>query len=52
MTDRYRGNKQEVTLPDQRYGLLYVFRTFDRVSYALVMEATQPVEVGDTIGTP
>jgi LysM repeat protein len=52
VTDRYRGSKQEVTLPDQRYGLLYVFRTFDRVSYALVMEATQPVEVGDTIGTP
>lgn len=52
VTDRYRSSKKDVTLPDERYGLLYVFRTFEHVAYALVMEAGQPVEVGDTANTP
>jgi LysM domain len=52
VTDRFKGSKRDVTLPDERYGKLYVFRTFQKVSYALVMETAQPVEVGDTAGTP
>lgn len=39
-------------LPKERYGLLMVFRTFERVSYALVMESTRPVEVLDTVRNP
>lgn len=39
-------------LPKERYGLLFVFRTFERVSFALVLEASRPVEVLDTIGNP
>ena len=39
-------------LPDERYGLVFVFRTFDRVSYALVMSASRPVLIGDVVTTP
>ena len=39
-------------LPKERYGLLFVFRTFERVSFALVLESSRPVEVLDTIGSP
>lgn len=41
-----------VKLPDELSGLLMVFRTFDRISYALVMESTRPVREGDVIGPP
>jgi hypothetical protein len=39
-------------LPDERNGLLMVFRTFDRVSYALVLEITDTVRVGDRLTNP
>lgn len=52
ISDRYRDQKTEITLPDERYGLLYVFRTFQNVSYALVMQAAQAVEIGDVVSTP
>lgn len=42
----------QVRLPDERYGLVFVFRTFDSVSYALVMESTRAVEPGDRVQTP
>ena len=43
---------KNLTLPDTRYGLLFVFRTFDKVSYALVMQTTLPVELLDRAQTP
>lgn len=52
ISDRYQGKKQELTLPNERFGLIYVFRTFQKISYALVMQAAQAVEIGDTVGTP
>ncbi|MEY2633041.1 MAG: hypothetical protein RIR00_1695 [Pseudomonadota bacterium] len=45
-------HRQNITLPEERYGLLYIFRTFDRVSYALVMEANRPVFVADAVRNP
>ena len=39
-------------LLDTRYGLLFVFRTFDKVAYALVMQTTLPVEMLDKAQTP
>jgi hypothetical protein len=39
-------------LPQDRYGLLMVFRTFDRTSFALVMEASRPVAVSDIVTNP
>lgn len=50
--DRYKGEKTTYTLPDARNGLVFVFRVFDRVSYALVMSARRPISVGDTVHTP
>ncbi len=44
--------KEEHTLPEERYGLLFVFRVFERVSYALIMEAPRPVMEGDTVRNP
>ena len=43
---------QSVQLPDERSGLLFVFRVFDRVSYALILSAVDPVRAGDRITQP
>ncbi|MFK7995680.1 MAG: LysM peptidoglycan-binding domain-containing protein [Granulosicoccus sp.] len=40
---------EHVRLPNQRTGVLMVFKTFDKVSYALVMESTRPLKVDDII---
>jgi hypothetical protein len=39
-------------LPDERYGLIFVFRIFHKVSYALVMETRVPVQLFDHAQTP
>ncbi len=41
-----------VKLPDEEAGLLMVFRTFDRVSFCLVMKATRVIHVLDYVRTP
>lgn len=41
-----------LTLPDQRYGLAFVFRVFDRVAYALVMRVTLSVSPLDVVQNP
>jgi nucleoid-associated protein YgaU len=38
--------ESKVRLPDEYAGHAMVFRTFDKVSYALVMDGTRPVRVG------
>jgi len=49
--DPFAG-KVEVTLPDERAGIVMVFRSFERLSYALVMEATRAIHVQDTVRNP
>jgi hypothetical protein len=56
---KYRAGKhvdpvtnRKYRLPDEESGLVMVFRTFEKVSYALVMNATRPVHIGDTVVTP
>ncbi len=44
--------REKVTLPDERAGIVMVFRTFDRVSYALVMSATRAIRVLDRVRNP
>jgi hypothetical protein len=41
-----------IQLPDERAGLAFVFRVFERVSYALVMNITRPVSPLDVVQTP
>ncbi len=41
-----------ITLPPERSGLLFVFRTFERISYALVVQAGSGLEVNDFVRTP
>jgi len=43
---------KKVRLPDEPVGTMMVFRTFDRMSYALVMEATGDISVLDTVRNP
>ncbi|MGI9237631.1 MAG: LysM peptidoglycan-binding domain-containing protein [Woeseiaceae bacterium] len=48
--DRFGGGK--VRLPDEEEGTVLVFKIYDRISYALVMEATQAIHVLDTVRNP
>ena len=41
-----------LTLPNDRYGLAFVFRVFDSVSYALVMNINKPVNTLDLVQNP
>lgn len=46
-------NKAEVIkLPQERYGVVLIFRVFEKVSYALVMNTTRPVNILDVARTP
>ena len=38
--------------PDEASGIMMVFRPYERVSYGLVMTATQPIHLLDTVTTP
>jgi hypothetical protein len=46
------GDKASLKLPDERSGLLFVFRTFDKLSYALVVQTSRPVHALDAVRTP
>lgn len=50
--DDIGGDGESVELPDERAGELIVFRTFDRMSFALVMEASRAMRVKDLVRTP
>ncbi len=47
-----RGVGKKVTLPEEYVGHVMVFRTFDRVSYGLVMDGLRPVNLGDHLRMP
>jgi hypothetical protein len=51
-TDTTSADKAALRLPDERHGLLFVFRVFDRMSYALVLNVKDPVVVGDRFTQP
>lgn len=52
--DPYASDKgtETVDLPAQRVGTLMIFRTFDRVSYGLILDATQSIRLNDTATNP
>jgi LysM repeat protein len=45
------GSKN-LRLPDERAGTMLVFKTYDRMSYALVVNTTTPVRVADRVRNP
>ena len=49
---REAGEIIRVKLPPEKYGHVFVFRVFDRISYALVMNVSRPVVVADLVQTP
>ncbi|MDR1423642.1 MAG: LysM peptidoglycan-binding domain-containing protein [Azoarcus sp.] len=44
--------QQRHKLPEKRYGSLLVFRVFDRVSYALIMDTDGQATIGDAVRNP
>lgn len=43
---------EKLQLPSERAGLLMVFRTYDKLSYGLVLQATRPLELRDEVRNP
>ena len=41
-----------IKLPDERIGVLFIFHVFDRMSYGLVLNTTQPTLPGDRVSQP
>jgi hypothetical protein len=52
LTDKTDESRPELKLPDERNGLLMVFRPFGKLSYALVLEITDGVKIGDHLVSP
>jgi hypothetical protein len=50
--DTTEPGKPTIKLPDERHGLLYVFRVFDKMSYALILTVKEPVKPGDRFTQP
>lgn len=51
--DRFDKRRSEpVQLPDERSGLIMVFKTFDRVSYALTLESRRVIHNNDFVHVP
>jgi LysM domain len=50
--DRTMGKPQEIKLPDERNGLVMVFRPFETLSYGLILQITDGVKVGDRLSNP
>lgn len=52
VADRTDPTRPIIKLPDERHGLLFVFRVFDRMSYALILSVKDPVKAGDRFTQP
>ncbi|MES2999986.1 MAG: LysM peptidoglycan-binding domain-containing protein [Pseudomonadota bacterium] len=46
------GLRQSIKLPNERNGLLMVFRPFEKLSYALILEMNDAVKIGDAVVNP
>jgi LysM repeat protein len=50
--DRTTERNEIILLPDEQHGVLFVFQTFKRVSYALIISVKDPVSPGDRFTQP
>jgi hypothetical protein len=41
-----------IKLPDERIGIVFVFRVFDRMAYGLLLDTTEPTLPGDRVTQP
>jgi hypothetical protein len=48
--DRVKGGY--IDLPDERSGILMIFRSLERMSFGLILEAERPIAVGDQLALP
>jgi hypothetical protein len=51
-TTRTIDPAKPLVLPDERSGLVFVFRTFEKLSYGMIMKSIRPISVGDIVQTP
>ena len=51
-TEPAAGTFRSYELPDERSGLVFIFRTFEKVSYGMILKAVRPISVGDVVQTP
>ncbi len=49
---RDRINRELVQLPSERAGILMIFRSFEKMSYGLVLQTEEPLRVGDVVLNP
>jgi hypothetical protein len=52
IVDSTDPGRTRIKLPDERHGTLFVFRVFDRMSYALILSVREPVSPGDRFTQP
>ena len=50
--DQDTMERVDTPIPEERYALVFVFRVFNNVSYALVLESSKPVTIGDSARNP
>ena len=50
--DKTEGKKEAIKLPDTEYGTLFVFRVFKNISYGLIMQVSDSVQIGDVAKSP
>jgi hypothetical protein len=46
------GERSDIKMPNERNGLLMVFRPFENLSYALILEISDTVSIGDRVASP
>jgi hypothetical protein len=52
VVDPTEKGRTKIKLPDERHGILFVFRVFSRMSYALILSVKDPVSPGDRFTQP
>jgi hypothetical protein len=52
VVDKTGETRTVLQLPDEREGLLMIFRPFEKVSYGLLLQITDSVKVGDKLVNP
>ena len=52
LSDRTDPTRALIKLPNERNGLMMVFRTYEKLSYALILEINDTVRVGDRLAAP